>query len=140
MDFGNIVSFAEVIFLYVLPAFLFLLVFIWFRDWFVNIYQKWKRSSIKKLEGFREDRMNLVLELFKVFMFAIMVVPVMQVIVYFLDDTQPDPGAYFFQNQMFLVFLAITFWYIAYFVVQSIYLRSRKDREEDERDELRETS
>ena len=132
MDFNNIISFASVVFLYVLPAMMGLIAFIWFRDWFVNLYTKWKRSTVKKLAERREDRMNTVLEMFKVFMFAIMIVPIVQVITYFLDDTQPDPGAYFFQNTMFLVFMAITFWYIAYFVVQSIYLRSRKDMEEDD--------
>jgi len=132
MDFNNIVSFGEVMFFIVLPALLGLLVFIWARDWITSMYKKWKRRSDKLLDEMREDRAMAILELMKVALFIFMIYPIMNVISYFIDDSATDPGFNLFNTDMFYVFIAITGWYLLACVIQSIYLRSRKDMEEDE--------
>lgn len=133
MIFNDVIGYSYLFFLYILPWLLLLLVFGWFRDWIVSVYQKWKANAEKVISEGKEEKWIIILELMKIIQFVVLALPIFAIIDYFLDDTVADPGPYLFNSTMFQVFLVVTAFNLLGVFYYGIYERSKRDVEEEER-------
>ena len=136
MNFNDIVTFSYVMFLYVLPALLALVVIFWIRDWVLRVMTKWKRAAEKQYELMKQDRWYVILEVMKIVMFISLLYPLLVVIDYATNENAPDPGSAIFNQTMPLVFIVITTWYFLAIVIFGIYQKNRDDREREEQKKL----
>ena len=136
MNFNDIVTFSYVMFLYVLPALLALVVIFWIRDWVLRVMTKWKRTAEKQYELMKQDRWYVILEVMKIVMFISLLYPLLVVIDYATNENAPDPGSAIFNQTMPLVFIVITTWYLLAIVIFGIYQKNRDDREREEQKKL----
>ena len=136
MNFNDIVTFSYVMFLYVLPALLALVVIFWIRDWVLRVMTKWKRTAEKQYELMKQDRWYVILEVMKIVMFISLLYPLLVVIDYATNENAPDPGSAIFNQTMPLVFIVITTWYFLAIVIFGIYQKNRDDREREEQKKL----
>lgn len=142
MNFNDVISFAYIMFFYVLPSLLFLLVMLWLKDWIIRTVTRWKRSALARYKLMQEDRWFVILEVMKIGMFIVMLLPLVMLINYATNEDASDPGKTIFTTIMPGVFIVITLWYLLAIVIFGIYWRSKKDKEEeqerqDERNALR---
>jgi len=136
LNFNDIVTFSYVMFLYVLPALLALVVIFWIRDWVLRVMTKWKRTAEKQYELMKQDRWYVILEVMKIVMFISLLYPLLVVIDYATNENAPDPGSAIFNQTMPLVFIVITTWYFLAIVIFGIYQKNRDDREREEQKKL----
>jgi len=136
LNFDNVISFSSVMFFYVLPGLLGLLVMFWIRDWILRVMTKWRRSAEKEYKLMKQDRWYVMLEVMKIVMFITMLYPLLIVIDYAVNDSAPDPGHEIFNNTMPMVFIVITIWYLLAIVMFGIYQKNRDDREREEQKKL----
>ena len=136
MNFNDIVTFSYVMFLYVLPALLALVVIFWIRDWVLRVMTKWKRAAEKQYELMKQDRWYVILEVMKIVMFISLLYPLLVVIDYATNENAADPGSAIFNQTMPLVFIVITTWYFLAIVIFGIYQKNRDDREREEQKKL----
>lgn len=138
MNFTDIISFAGIMFLYVLPSLIALIILVWLKDWVVRTVTRWKRSALAKYKLMQEDRWFVILEVMKIGMFIVLLLPLVAVVSYATDEDAEDPGTEIFTEVMPAVFIVITLWYLLAIVIFGIYWRSKKDKEEEkEREEER---
>lgn len=136
MNFSDIISFAGIMFLYVLPSLLALILVVWLKDWVVRVITRWKRASIAKYKLMQEDRWFVILEVMKIGMFIVLLLPLVAVISYATNEDAEDPGTEIFTEVMPGVFIVITLWYLLAIVIFGIYWRSKQDKvEEQEREQ-----
>jgi len=131
-DFGDIVSFSYIMFFYVLPALLALLVIVWVRDWIVKLGTKWKKAAIKKYDEMRSDRWFVILEAMKIFMFLILLFPLLAVVNYATNERASDPAPEIYTSTMPFVFIAVTMWYLLAIVIYGIYQKNKEDKEREQ--------
>jgi len=136
LNFNDIVTFSYVMFLYVLPALLALVVIFWIRDWVLRVMTKWKRAAEKQYELMKQDRWYVILEVMKIVMFISLLYPLLVVIDYATNENAADPGSAIFNQTMPLVFIVITTWYFLAIVIFGIYQKNRDDREREEQKKL----
>lgn len=132
MNFSNVISFAYVMLLYVLPAMLTLVIVLWLKDWVVRVITRWKRASIAKYRLMQEDRWFVVLEVMKIAMFIVMLMPLVVIVSYATNEDAADPGLSILTEVMPEVFIVITLWHLLAIVIFGIYWRSKKDKEEEQ--------
>lgn len=131
MNFTEVVDYAYVMFFYVLPSLLILLVVLWLKDWIVRVIRRWHRSALAKYEEMKEDRWMVILEVMKICMFLTMLFPLVHLINYATNENVSDPGTTIFTETMPYVFLIITTWYLLAIVIYGGYLKNKKDIEKD---------
>ena len=131
MIFDDVIPFAGIMFLYVLPAILSLIVIMWLRDWIVRIAKRLQKTATEKIEEMKKDRWLAILELMKIVMFLVLLFPLMAVITYATTEGTEDPGHTIFTETMPYVWIVITAWYLFAIVIYGIYLRNRTDIEMD---------
>jgi len=136
MEFNDIISYTSVMFLYVLPSLIALIVMVWLKDWIVRVITRWKRSTLAKYKLMQEDRWFVILEVMKIMMFIILLMPLIAVVSYATNENAEDPGTEIFTQVMPGVFIVITLWYFLAIVIFGIYWRSKQDKEaEKERED-----
>jgi amino acid transporter len=133
LNFTEVVDYAYVMFFYVLPSLLILLVILWLKDWVVKIVRRWHRSALAKYEEIKEDRWMVILEVMKIGMFLAMLFPMVHLINYATNERVRDPGTALFNETMPYVFLIITIWYLLAIVIYGVYLKNKQDIERDKR-------
>lgn len=131
MNFSDVVSYAYIMFFYVLPALLILLVSFWIKDWIVRVGKRWKRSAEKKLELMKEDRWYVILELMKLVVFIVLLFPLLAVANYATNEDAADPAPAIFNETMPYVFIVVAFWYLLAIVIYGIYQKNKDDIERD---------
>lgn len=136
MNFNDVVDFAYVMFLYVLPAILLLIAVMWLKDWIVRVAVRWRKSAEKKYEEFKEDRWFVILELMKILMFFAFLFPLLAVINYAINEDVEDPGHEIMNHTMPYVWIIITSWYLFAIVVYGIYAKSKQDKEREKEQEI----
>jgi len=125
------VSFSYVMFFYVLPAILILIVFAWLRDWVLRVMTKWKKAAEKQYELMKEDRWYVILEVTKIVMFLVLLYPLIVVMDYATNENAPDPGSAIFNETMPLVFIAITIWYLFAILIFGVYQKNKDDKKRE---------
>lgn len=136
MNFNDVVSFSSVMFLYVLPGLLALLVIFWIRDWILRVMTKWKRAAEKQLELMKQDRWYVILEVTKIVMFLVLLYPLYVVVDYATNENAPDPGSAIFNQTMPLVFIVITIWYLFAILIFGVYQKNKDDKEREAQKKL----
>jgi len=133
---NDVVSFASVMLLYVLPAILLLITIFWIKDWILRVMTKWKRAAEKQYELMKQDRWYVILEVMKIVMFISLMYPLLILIDYATNENAVDPGKTIVTQTMPLVFIVITTWYFLAIVIFGIYQKNRDDREREEQKKL----
>lgn len=136
MNFSDVIGFLIVMFTYVLPALLTFLVLLWFKDRIVKIAAKWRRAADKRYELMREDRWFVMLEMMKIVLFIILLLPLLEVINYATNEDASDPAPEIFQSTMPSVFIVVTLWYLLASVIYGIYWKNKQDIEREEEGRL----
>ena len=131
MNFSDVVSYAYIMFFYVLPALLILLVSYWIKDMIVRVAKRWKRSAEKRLELMKEDRWYVILELMKVIMFIVLLFPLLAVANYATNENASDPAPEIFTDTMPYVFIVIVLWYLLAIVIYGLYQKNKDDIEKE---------
>ena len=136
MNFNDVVSYTSVMFLYVLPALLSLLIIFWIRDWILRVMTKWKRAAEKQYEQMKQDRWYVILEVMKIVMFISLLYPLLVVIDYATNEDAADPGSAIFNQTMPLVFIVITTWYFLAIIMFGVYQKNKDDKEREAQKKL----
>ena len=131
MNWTEVIPFAGVMLLYVLPALLSLIMIMWLRDWVVRIVKRLQKTATEKTEEMKKDRWIAILEMMKIVMFLVMLFPLLAVIGYVTTRGVEDPGHGILTESMPLVWIVITVWYLFAIVIYGIYLNNRQDIERD---------
>jgi uncharacterized membrane protein len=129
--FDDILSYSYLFFFYIIPWLLLLLVIGWFKDWILKIYKRQKVKAEKFLDQAKEERWIQILALMKILMFLVLLIPLAEIISYLFDSDAEDIGTELFTETMFLVFIVITAWYLLAMVITAIYIRNRRDMEDE---------
>lgn len=129
MIFDDVIPFAGIMFLYVLPAILSLIVIMWLRDWIVRIAHRMKKTATEMTAEMKKDRWIAILEMMKIVMFFVMLFPLLAVITYVTTEGTEDPGHTILTETMPYVWIVITTWYLFAIVVYGIYMNNREDIE-----------
>ena len=135
MNFYEVIDYAYVMFFYVLPSLLALLVILWLKDWVVKVVRRWHRAALAKYEEMQEDRWMVILEVMKIGMFLVMLFPLVHLFNYATNDNVADPGTTLFTETMPYVFLFITAWYFLAIVIYGGYMKNKQDIEREKRQE-----